>query len=216
MPMSDDDPTAERCPICKEKECQRHLLALFDEQGDQGVAGLVGGPLYDVNEKVLRRARLAWVQSVRVTGKPKAPRWIMKERGLLDYFYGLGRSSVGDFDLENSQSDEDASDDLQEYTDNELSNAREKFLAGALANCGWLGERTESLIDSFPGMSGMYISWWALKPREIVKRFRAKLRKILLDASSTVKATKSKSTTRAKKAKRTGLPRLAKTAGTKK
>jgi hypothetical protein len=31
---------------------------------------------------------------VRATGKPKAPRWIMKERGLRDYFDALGSSPI--------------------------------------------------------------------------------------------------------------------------
>jgi hypothetical protein len=38
-------------------------------------------------------------------------------------------------------------------------------------------------------------AWWALKPREIVKKFRAKLRRILLEANRT--------TTTEKKGKRT-------------
>lgn len=46
-PMSEDDPTSERCPICKDKECKVHLLARFDESGDEGELGveLIGGPL---------------------------------------------------------------------------------------------------------------------------------------------------------------------------
>jgi hypothetical protein len=77
--MSEDDPSLERCPICKDKECQRHLLARFDDSGDGALGvGLAGGALYDANEieKVLERARLAWVQSMRATGKPKLPTWI--------------------------------------------------------------------------------------------------------------------------------------------
>jgi hypothetical protein len=46
--MTEDD-SAECCPICDKKECQKHLL------------------------EVLYRARSAWVQSVRATGNPKAP-----------------------------------------------------------------------------------------------------------------------------------------------
>ena len=64
-----------------------------------GEEGGTDGPLYDVNEieEVLQRARLAWVRSMRATGKPKAPRWIGKERDLRDYFDALG--GLGDFDL---------------------------------------------------------------------------------------------------------------------
>jgi len=37
--------TAERCPICKGKECRDHLLAGFDESGDGELGvGLVDGP----------------------------------------------------------------------------------------------------------------------------------------------------------------------------
>jgi hypothetical protein len=100
--MSEDDPNSERCPVRKHKECQDHLLARLDasrEEGELGV-GLTAGPLYYVNEieEVLQRARLSWVQSVRATGKRKAPRWIMKERGLQDYVDALG--GLGGFDLE--------------------------------------------------------------------------------------------------------------------
>jgi hypothetical protein len=34
--MSEDDPSLEHCPICQDKECQRHLLARFDASGDEG------------------------------------------------------------------------------------------------------------------------------------------------------------------------------------
>ena len=118
--MSEDDPTSERCPICKDQECKVHLLACFDTSGDEGElgVGLTAGPLYYVNEieEVLQRARLSWVQSVRATGKRKAPRWIMKERGLQDYVDALG--GLGGFDLEEYDSDEDAADNLRQYADN--------------------------------------------------------------------------------------------------
>src|SRR5262249_9848854 len=115
--MSEDDPSSERCPICEEKECQRHLLARFDASGDEGEfgVGLAGGALYDVNEieAVLERARLAWVKSVRATGKPKTPPWIMKERGLRNYF-----DALGGIDVEKYDSDEDAVHDLAVETEN--------------------------------------------------------------------------------------------------
>jgi hypothetical protein len=193
--MSEDDPSSERCPICEDKECQRHLLACFDASGDEGEfgVGLVGGALHDVTEieTVLERARLAWVQSMRATGKPKAPPWIMKERGLGYYFRALGG-----IDVEKYDNDEDAAHDLAVQTDDELGHARDDFLDEVLFSCGWLGDRTGEPLD-YGGFycSSTYLNWWAFKPREIVKKFRAKLRSILLEANSTA--------TRAKKGKRT-------------
>jgi hypothetical protein len=187
--MSEDDPTAECCPICKDKECKVHLLGRFDESGDEGElgVGLIDGPLYDVNEieEVLQRVRLAWVQSVRATGKPKVPKWIINERGLRDYFDALG--GLGGSDLEKYESDEDAAGDLQVETDNEIWHAREEFLSEGLSSCGWLGEKTEEPFDSSPGLSTTYLSWWAFKPNETVEKFRAKLRRILLEATTTLK-----------------------------
>ena len=55
-----------------------------------------------------------------------------------------------------------------------------------LFSCGWCGEKTEEEYD-IPLRSTTYLR--AFKPSEIVK-FRAKLRRILLDATNTVKATK--------------------------
>ena len=50
--MSEDDPSFERCPICQDKECQRHLLARFDTSEDEGEfgVGLAGGALVDAKE----------------------------------------------------------------------------------------------------------------------------------------------------------------------
>jgi hypothetical protein len=172
--MSEDDPSLGHCPICQDKECQRHLLARFDELGDQGAfgVGLAGGALFDAKEieQVLQRARLAWVQSVRATGKPKAPPWIMKVRGLGYYFDALGGIDVDKYD-----SDEDAVHDVGVETDMELWHAREDFLWEALSSCGWLGDRTEEEFNSPVGLSTTYLYWWANEPREIVERFRAKL-----------------------------------------
>ena len=102
-PISDDDEDdTERCPLCKTKECRTHLLARFDEFGDEGEfgVGIVGGPFFYLKEikEVLDRVRLAWVQSAQAPGKPKAPRWIIKEQGLQDYYDVLG--GAGGFDLE--------------------------------------------------------------------------------------------------------------------
>ena len=186
--MTEDDPTPECCPICQDKQCKVHLLGCFDASEDEGElgVGLVDGPLYDVKEikEVLQRARLAWVRSVRATGKPKAPQWIMKEQGLRDYFDALG--GLDPSALEKCDSDADAARDLQVETENEIWHAREEFLREGLSSCGWLGERTQEPFDSSPGMSTTYLSWWAFKPSEIVERFSAKLQGILLDANSTV------------------------------
>jgi hypothetical protein len=186
--MSEDDPSSERCPICEDKECQRHLLARFDASGDEGEygVGLVGGPLYYEHEidDVLNRTRLAWVQSVRATGKPKAPRWIMNERGLKDYF-----DHLGGIDLAKYENDEEAVTDLPAETDFEWQHAREDFLWEILSKFGCL-RRTEEEF-SVPLMSTMYLSWWTFKPKDVIKKFRARLRSILLEAG--VKLTKRKS-----------------------
>ena len=75
-------------------------------------------------------------------------------------------------------------------TDSEVWHAREEFLHKGLSDCGWRGETTEEAFNSAPGLSNLYLDWWALKPREIVKKFRIKLRKILLESTNTVKTTK--------------------------
>jgi hypothetical protein len=181
---SKDDPTSDCCPFCKDEECKIHLLARFDKSGDEGDfgVGLVGGPLSYVNEigEVLDRARLAWVQSVRAAGKPKAPRWIMKEPGLRDYFDAL--ENPGGFDLEEYENDEDAADDLQANTDAGNWHAREDFLYEVLSSCGLGGLRTEEDFDALM-RSTTYLSWWAPKPREIVEKFTAKLRRMLLEGN---------------------------------
>jgi hypothetical protein len=216
-PISDDedDFTSERCPLCKKKKCRTHLLACFDESGDDGEfgVGLVDGRLFYVKEieEVLERIRLTWVQSVRVNGRPEPPQWIMKEQGLEDYYDVLGGPH---FDLEKYESDEDAANDLSAYTDFDNIRARE-LLEDLLCSCGnWLTTRKE--FDA-PMLSTMYQSWWTFKPREVAKKFRAKLRRILLEANNEVKTTKRKSTTTAKKAKRIKPPtRTAKAAVPKK
>jgi hypothetical protein len=186
--MSEDDPSSERCPICEDKECQRHLLARFDASGEEGEygVGLVGGPLYYEYEidDVLNRARLAWVQSVRATGKPKAPRWIMSERGLKDYF-----DQLGGIDLAKYESDEEAAAFLPAETDFEWQHAREDFLWEVLSKFGYL-RRTENELTS-PIMTTGYLSWWTFKPKDVIKKFRDRLRSILLEAG--VKLTKRKS-----------------------
>ena len=69
------------------------------------------GAILDVNEleAVMKQARLVWVQSVRSTGKPLAPRWMEKIPGLDSYFAKLGS---GSFDIAKYENDEDAAHDL--------------------------------------------------------------------------------------------------------
>ncbi len=179
----EDDTNQAGCPICEDKECQRHLLACFDESGDAGGfgVGLVGGALMDAKEipQVLERARLAWVQSIRVTGKPKASPWVMKDKcGLRNYFDALGGIDVDKYD-----SDEDAVHDLAANTENELWHARENFLSEALSRCGSVSTTSSGDVPhgGFAAET-TYQYWWAENPREIVEKFRAKLRSMLLAA----------------------------------
>ena len=71
-------------------------------------------------------------------------------------------------------------------TENEIWHARKEFLRESLSGCGWLGEKTEEPFDSSPGLSTTYLRWWAFNPIETAERFRAKLRRILLEAISKV------------------------------
>ena len=153
------------------------------DAGELGV-GLTDGPLCDVNEieVVLQCARLAWVQSVRATGKPKAPSWIMKERGLRDYYDALGGSDGFERATRQQPTSSQRTRIMRFGT---LGMSSWKVF---LFSCGWNGERTEEPFDSAPGLSTTYLSWWAFKPREIIKRFRARLRKILLEAGVKVKS----------------------------
>ncbi len=71
----------------KRRNAKRRLLACFDESGDAGEfgVGLVDGALMDAEEipEVLERARLAWVQSMRATGKSRRPlRGLGKRNGV--------------------------------------------------------------------------------------------------------------------------------------
>jgi hypothetical protein len=198
MSEDEDDPS-EHCPICKDKECQLHLLARFDVQGDgEFGVGLAGGALCEASEiaTVLERARLAWVQSMRATGKPEVPPWIMQERGLRDYF-----DALGGIDVEKYHGDEDAVHDLKAETEMEIWHAREDFLWEALHKCGWFGEKTEEQFD-VPLLSTRCLSWWAFKPAEIVTKFRAKLRMILLEVNSTAARTNKREPTKSPAARR--------------
>jgi hypothetical protein len=46
LPTGEDEDDTERCPLCKNRECKTHLLACFDESGDEGEfgVGIVGDP----------------------------------------------------------------------------------------------------------------------------------------------------------------------------
>jgi hypothetical protein len=180
--MSEDDPTPERCPICKDEKCKIHLLGCFDASGDEGVfgIGLVGGPLSEVKEieEVLQRAQLAWVQSVRAAGNPEMPQWITKSPSLRYYYDQLG--DAGDFDPEQYESDEDAACDLSAHTN--FNNMRAVELVEELLNgCG----RIEKTKEDYEALmrSTTYVSWWTSDPSEIVERFRGNLRMILLGAT---------------------------------
>lgn len=160
--MSEDDDIVEPCPLCKHKKCEKHVLACFDRAGDDGAfgLGLLGGALCHVNEieVAMEHARLAWVRSVRATGKPKAPQWIMKDFGLQQYFDALGRSVSGgkvDFDVGKYKSDEDAADDLQADTDRELWHGREDFLWEDLSRCdSFVTTEEETVLTTL-------VIWWA-------------------------------------------------------
>jgi hypothetical protein len=52
----------------------------------------------------------------------------------------------------------------------------------ALEACNFVFAIPEKLFD-FPGLSTIYLYWWAPKPREIAERFRAKLQSVLLEAN---------------------------------
>jgi hypothetical protein len=187
---SEDEPSADRCPICKGKNCRKHLLARFDTSGDDGAfgIGLVDGALCDVNEigMVLEHARLAWVQSVRATGKPEPVDWMIEEERLLDYYDALGDAGGLDFVKNNKENDGYAARQLSAYTNNDNIRGRE-LLEDLLCNCGnWVTTRED--FDAQMMRSTSYLSLWAFKPREIVKKFRAKLRRILLEAGVKVKS----------------------------
>ena len=185
----EDTPRSAGCPFCEEKECKVHLIACFDASGDEGKlgVGLVSGPLCNVNEieEVLQRARLAWVQSVRASAKPKAPQWSMKERGLQSYFDALGDAG---FDLEKYKSDEEAVSDLPANTNNEIWHAREEFLWEGLSRCGWHGEKTEQPFDSIPGTSTTYLCWWATQPARDCRKFQGETPRDPVGRHRTLKA----------------------------
>ena len=175
----------ERCPICNRTKCKRHLLACFDSSGDEGdfVIGLVDGAILDVNEleAVMKQARLAWVQSVRSTGAPVAPRWMEKVPGLDGYFAKLGSGVV---DIAKYENDEDAVYDLGANTSIQDS---QEFLWELLSGCGWLGDQTERYFEALM-RSTTYVSWWSARPSAIVKTLRRTLQTALLEAGLKVRS----------------------------
>jgi hypothetical protein len=102
------------------------------------------------------------------------------------YFEALGRPDGSVDFLDKYESDEEAATYLPAETDFEWKHVREDFLWEVLSKYGDL-HRTEEEFN-VPLRSTTYLSWWASKPREIVKKFRAKLRSLLLEAG--VKLTK--------------------------
>jgi hypothetical protein len=66
--------------------------------------------------------------------------------------------------------------------------ARE-FLDEVLFSCGWCGEKTEEEYD-IPLRSTTYLELVGVQTERDRQTFRAKLRRILLDTTNTVKATK--------------------------
>jgi hypothetical protein len=203
-PTGDDEDNTERCPLCKDRECRRHLFACFDESGDDGEfgVGIFDGPLFCVKEiaKLLERIQLAWVRSVRATGKPKPPRWIMKKRSLRHYFDGLGGSG---FDVEKYESDDEAVSDLSACTDFHNRLAKE-LLEEILSSCGdWIRTRRE--FDALM-RSTTYESWWTWRPGEVAQSLTSELQRILLEADNETKPTSKKSTSAAKKAPRMKSP----------
>jgi hypothetical protein len=60
---------------------------------------------------------------------------------------------------------------------------RTKNLWEVLSSCGWQGAQTEEYYEAMM-RSTPYLSWWADKPREIVKMLRAKLKRIPVGSRS--------------------------------
>ena len=79
-------------PDLQPHKMQAPPTRLFSGDGGDFVIGLEDGAILDVNEleAVMKLARLVWVQSVRSTGEPVAPRWMEKVPGLDSYFAKLG------------------------------------------------------------------------------------------------------------------------------
>ena len=104
----------------------------------------------------------------------------MKERGLRDYFDALGGS--GGFDLEKLTATK---------TQPTTSKWKRIMRFGTPGRSSWTmsspaaAGAVKGLEEDFEALmrSTTYLSWWASKPSEIVERFRAKLRKILLEGN---------------------------------
>jgi hypothetical protein len=120
---------------------------------------------------VLERARLAWVQSIRDTGKPKAPPWVMKDKwGLRCYFDALGGIDVDKYD-----SDEDAVEDLAANMENELWHARDEFLWDALQRYGSVSATSSEDVPHGGFAAGTtYQYWWAENPERDRRKVQGK------------------------------------------
>ena len=132
-------------------------------------------------EAVMKQARLAWVQSVRSTGEPVAPRWMEKVPGLDSYFAKLGSGVV---DIAKYENDEDAAHDPGANTG--ILDSQE-FLWELLSACGWLGDQTEEDFEALM-RSTRYVSWWSARPSAIVKTLRRTLQTALLEAGLKVRS----------------------------
>jgi hypothetical protein len=160
----DDEGTVEQCPYCDAKDCDAHRLGIFDADQAEGKfgIGLIGGPLYEINAigEVLNLTRLAWVHSVRTTGKAKPPQWVLADTDLKDYFQSLRDRGIN---VERYKSDEDAADDLDA---NQSSSGARVFLEQVLGKCGWSRECTRS-EHHVPLYSASYETWWALSQKRL-------------------------------------------------
>lgn len=185
--FEDDDDEAEACPICGTEDCSDHLLACFDVTfADQGEGefrtGLVGGALYAVAEigEVFNRARLAWIDSVRRQGSAVAPSWINDVPGLRAYFDDLGNAD--DFEIDDAEDPDEASDRLAGATDSHAFRARE-VLESTLTKCGWAEITTEKEVD-VPLFSTTYLSWWDEAPEAMAEAVREFLKVALAKADA--------------------------------
>jgi hypothetical protein len=172
----DDEGGTQQCPYCDAENCDSHRLGEFDAdraEGNFGI-GLVGGPLYGVDAigEVLNLTRLAWVHSVRTSGKPVPPLWVAGDTDLKDYFEGLGD---GDINVDDYESDGDAADDLDA---NDSSSGARDFLESVVNKCGWSGGSTRREHD-VPLYSTSYETWWDPEPEEIVSRLKTKLNELI-------------------------------------
>jgi hypothetical protein len=185
----EDEGGSDKCPECGTEGCEAHLLGVFDRSGDHGEfgVGLVGGPLCEINAigEVFELVQMAWVKSVRNSGKPTPPAWIEKTPYLRDYFEDLD----DDFNIADYDNDKDAASDLVANSYDHVT-AATFALHGMLNQCGWAGvsaQRTQREHD-VPLYSTIYESWWDPEPEKVVAGLKDELRHIIRDASEAAPA----------------------------